>query len=331
MARPKRETPQASLALAMRGKPSRTRPGTKKRRGRRAAPIPVAPLTKDGLPNVMAAASVVADLDTGDELFVKHPDAVRPIASVGKLFVALAVREKGIPLEKETAVTEEDRKHALGGARSRLLVGTAYKNIDLLRAMLVASDNRACTALGRAAGMTPAELVAAMNRQAKRLGLKRTRFTDPSGLNGNVSTPRELLVALRAVLEDEVLAEILATPSVFVSSTSHPRYGVQYFNTNVSLRVGRFPVIGGKTGYTDEARYCLATSAKLNGRRVGMVFLGAEGEMTRFADFSRVAQWVVDGGPARTRVPLKDARALPQGVGASANPPPGAMTPKLAR
>jgi D-alanyl-D-alanine endopeptidase (penicillin-binding protein 7) len=280
-------------------------------------------LTAEGWPNVQAAAAVVVDLDSGEELFHKGPDEVRPIASVGKLFAALVVRSRKLSLEGTTTITAEDRQYARGGAKSRLHEGKSFTHHDLLRAMLIGSDNRAVTALGRGAGLTPAQLVQAMNDQASKLGLRKTTFTDPSGLNGNVSTPRELAVALRATLEDPVLAEIMATPQIIVRSASHPGYGVWYANTNQSLRAARHPVLGGKTGYTDEARYCLAVASQLLGRRIGMIFLGAEGELTRFADFNRVASWVVSGAPERMRPPAGG------GVGASLEPPPAPMTPRL--
>ena len=64
-------------------------------------------------------------------------------------------------------------------------------NRDLLHAALMGSDNRAIPALGRAGKLTPTQLVAAMNAKAKQLGLKSTRFLEPTGLSsGNVSTPR---------------------------------------------------------------------------------------------------------------------------------------------
>jgi D-alanyl-D-alanine endopeptidase (penicillin-binding protein 7) len=282
-------------------------------------------LTKDGLPNIMAEGAVIMDLDAGSELFSKDADTPRPIASVGKIFAALVARDKGIPLEGETAISEEDKQYAQGGSRSRLPVGRAFKNVDLMKAVLIASDNRAVTAIGRGAGLTPKQLVEAMNEKARALGLKKTKFTDPTGLNGNVSTPREVAIALRASLEDPVLKEIMSTPETVIYSADG-RLAVQYFNTNVSLRVGRFHVLGGKTGYTDEARYCLAIAAEIGGRRLGMVFLGAQGELTRFADFSRSAQWFESGGAKLPRV-----KTAGMGVGGSADVPPGPMTTKLAR
>src|SRR5690606_13891301 len=156
----------------------------------RSAAIPA--LTEDGLPNVLAPQAVVMDLATGAEIFGKGSQEVAGIASTTKVFVALAVRRRGIDLDGVTEITREDRDFARGGARTRLEGRHSFKNIDLLRAMLIASDNRAPTALGRAVGLTPDGLVAAMNELARELGLVNTQFTDPSGLRGNVSTARDM-------------------------------------------------------------------------------------------------------------------------------------------
>src|SRR5215470_6247256 len=112
-------------------------------------------------------------------------------------------------LDGATEISRVDARFAAGGARTRLDIGQKFRNKDLLRAMLIASDNRAPTALGRAAGMSPDDLVAAMNDLAKHLRLKHTRFTDPTGLRGNVSTAREMAIALRAALTDDVLRTIM--------------------------------------------------------------------------------------------------------------------------
>ncbi|HLU67371.1 MAG TPA: serine hydrolase, partial [Kofleriaceae bacterium] len=263
----------------------------KKRAARRTPPVPA--LTAHGLPNVRSASALVVDLDSGTILYGKNPDRVRAIASTGKLFAALVVRQRGLDLEAATEITWDDVDAARGGARTRLDLGESYTNGDLLRVMLVASDNRAVTALGRAVGLSPSGLVAAMNDLARRLGLERTHFTDPTGLNGNVSTAREMAVALRAVLDDPVLAEILATRVISINRVSHkkPRW-LHYGNTNRLLHRGEYASLGGKTGYTAEAGYCLVTASVVNGRRLGFVFLGADGELTRFADFSRIWKWM---------------------------------------
>ncbi len=253
---------------------------------------PVADLTKSGQPNIQAKAAVIVDLDDGSELYVKNPDDVRSIASVGKLLLALTVRDKGLALDGTTTITDQDRKIASGGARSRLQVGKTFTNHDLLRAMLISSDNRACSALGRGAGLDPDELVAAINAKATQLGLTHTHFVDPTGLKANVSTPRELVVVLKAALADPVVAEILTTPERTVTSVDKKPISIDYTSTDLALRSKRYEILGGKTGFNDGAGYCLAIAAKVAGRRVAMVFLGEEGKYTRFGDFHRGTTWM---------------------------------------
>nr|HEX4318177.1 serine hydrolase [Kofleriaceae bacterium] len=252
-------------------------------------------MAKD-LPEVRSESAVVIDVDSGAEMFGKDADEVRPIASTTKIFVAMAVRAHDLDLDGWTEITKTDASYARGGSRTRLDVGETFKNKDLLRAMLMASDNRAPTALARAAGMDPDDLVAAMNRVAKKLGLPHTRFTDPTGLRGNVSTAREMAHALEVALGDDVLREIMGDAErEVVSKDGSTR--IDYGTTNLSLREGKWDVIGGKTGYTDKAGYCFVTEAKVDGRVVLAAFYGAEGKLTRFADFERVAEWIERGAP----------------------------------
>ncbi len=241
-------------------------------------------------PSVESRSAIVLDAATGDELFAKDADEVRAIASTTKIFVAMAVR-KHLDLDGWTEITKVDAHYAAGGARTRLDIGQKFRNKDLLRAMLIASDNRAPTALGRAAGMSPDDLVVAMNDLARHLHLKHTRFTDPTGLNGNVSTAREMAIALRTVLADEVLRAIMRQDSADVVSKDHYAR-IHYGTTNAPLVAGKWDVIGGKTGYTHAAGYCFVTGARFDDREIVMAFLGASGRLTRFADFNRVAAWL---------------------------------------
>lgn len=255
-----------------------------------------------GLPDIRSRAAVVLDARTGAEVYGKDADSVRAIASTTKIFVAMAVRKKGIELDGWTEITREDAKAAIGGSRTRLDIGQTFRNADLLRAMLMASDNRAPTALGRAAGMSPKQLIAAMNGVAKDLGLKKTRFTDTSGLRGNVSTAREMALALRAALTDPVLAEIMGTTTAEVRSKSNYAR-IQYNTTNVPMILGTFKVAGGKTGFTNAAGYCFITGATVKSRDYLFVFLGADGKETRFADFNRAARWLDAGAPGAKVAP----------------------------
>jgi serine-type D-Ala-D-Ala endopeptidase (penicillin-binding protein 7) len=249
----------------------------------------------DDLPEIKSHSAIVIDAKSGAEIFGKDADDVRPIASTTKIFVALAVRKHDLDLDGWTEITKEDAEHAKGGARTRLDIGQVFRNKDLLRAMLVASDNRAPTALGRAAGLSPDELVAAMNAVAKHLGLTHTKFTDPSGLNGNVSTAREMAIALNVALTDKTLREIMGETEAEIRSKDHYAH-IHYVSTNLPLVSGKWDVVGGKTGYTSAAGYCFVTGVRIDDRPIVMAFLGAEGKLTRFGDFDRVARWLDKGG-----------------------------------
>jgi D-alanyl-D-alanine endopeptidase (penicillin-binding protein 7) len=271
------------------------------------------PAWADSLPDLKSRSAVVLDAATGAEIFGKDADEIRPIASTTKIFVAMAVR-KQLDLEGWTEITRVDARHASGGARTRLDIGQKFRNKDLLRAMLIASDNRAPTALGRSAGMTPDELVAAMNAIAKNLHLKRTKFADPTGLRGNVSTAREMATALRAALRDGVLRSIMGQDSADVVSKDHYAK-IHYDSTNQPLVAKKWAVTGGKTGYTRPAGYCFITGARFDDREVVMAFLGAEGKLTRFGDFNRVAEWLDRGAPgAKVSVKRQHTHGNPEGA-----------------
>jgi D-alanyl-D-alanine endopeptidase (penicillin-binding protein 7) len=263
----------------------------------------------DPLPDIKSRAAVVLDAATGEEIFGKDADEIRPIASTTKIFVAMAVRKR-LDLDSWTEITKVDAHYARGGARTRLDIGQKFRNKDLLRAMLIASDNRAATALGRAAGMSPDELVDAMTAVARRLHLKRTRLTDPTGLRGNVSTAREMAIALRAALEDDTLRAIMRQDTADVVSKDHYAR-IHYGTTNQPLVAGRWDVIGGKTGYTTAAGYCFITGARFDNREVVMAFLGADGKHTRFGDFNRVAAWIDRGAPGAKTVARRTRHAQP--------------------
>lgn len=285
----------------------------KKKKRRKGIPV----LTDEGLPNVQAKAAIVIDKKTGGIFYEKNPDEVRYIASTGKIFVAMVVRNKGIDLEALTEMTDVDKSYAKGGARTRLHLGHQFRNIDLLKAMLIASDNRAPTALGRAVGLSPDELIAEMNSLADELGLENTEFTDPSGLRGNQSTAREMALALEVAMSDEVLAEIMGTKDATVKSVHKKPKKIDYHNTNRSLHDERYDVAGGKTGFTSKAGYCLVTEATIAGHDVLIAVYGTKGKLTRFADVSRIAQWM-EGAETLVTTPPPSRGIPPATVGATA-------------
>ena len=276
--------------------------------------------TKAGLPNIQALGAVVLD-DQGKELYARNPDQERPIASISKLAATLVVAERGVDLDGLSTITKADIEVALGGARSRLLEGMTLSNRDLLHAALMGSDNRAIPTLGRAVKLGPTQLAAEMTAKAKELGLKHTRFHDPTGLSTeNVSTPRETIALLRAVIQNPVLGPIVER----VQYEAHPvgRPPIVYNNTYRPAIRNNVQVLGGKTGYNDEARYCLVLAARIDGHTCYMSFLSNEGKLTRFGDVARVADWMVSRKP---KPPSPRTPAAPAAPAASPGPAPASV------
>ncbi|HVZ72494.1 MAG TPA: serine hydrolase, partial [Polyangia bacterium] len=262
--------------------------------------------TRGGMPNVQALGALVID-DTGKEIFARNPDKERPIASISKLAATLAVADRNIELDGLSTIEKGDLDVARGGARSRLLTGMTLSNRDLLHAALMGSDNRAIPALGRAVKLNPAQLTAAMNAKVHALGLKNTRFFEPTGLSpNNVSTPRETIKMLRAAMAQPLLASIMER----VEYDAHPvgKPSLKYINTDHAAARGNISVLAGKTGYNDVARYCLVVATKIDGRTYFMSFLSNEGKLTRFGDVARVADWLnahkPKGAPPPAPAPL---------------------------
>src|SRR6476620_12639473 len=81
----------------------------------------------DDLPDVKSKSAVVIDAETGAEIFSKDADEIRAIASTTKIFVAMAVRKKGLDLDGWTEITKVDARQARGGAKTRLDIGERFK------------------------------------------------------------------------------------------------------------------------------------------------------------------------------------------------------------
>ena len=253
---------------------------------------------KGNQPNVQSMGALVIDLDTGHELFARRADNPRAIASISKLAATLTVMDHNLDLDGLTTIKKLDVDVARGGAKSRLLEGMTLSNRDLLHAALLGSDNRAVSALGRAVGLGTAQFTAAMNRKVASLGLRFTRFREPTGLSAdNQSTPREIIELLKAAMAHPVLGPIVKRPEYDAHPVSKP--AIHYNSTHKPAARGNVQVLGGKTGYNDSARYCLVLAARIDGHNYGMALLGTEGDLTRFGDVARVADWIITHKPKR--------------------------------
>jgi D-alanyl-D-alanine endopeptidase (penicillin-binding protein 7) len=240
-----------------------------------------------------SAAALVIDQEDGQLLYAKNTDAVMPIASITKLMTAIVTLDSGLSLD-ETITIEREDVDLLKGTRSKLKVGVTLTRREMLRLALMASENRAAAALARSyPGGTPA-FVQAMNQKAKQLGMRDTRFLDPTGLNpGNVSTALDLAFMVNAGYHYPIIRDFTTTEQVRLAFEGVRRHRTLAFrNSNGLVRSGEWEIGLSKTGYISEAGRCLVMQARIAAKPVIIVLLDSWGKFTRIADANRIKRWV---------------------------------------
>lgn len=241
-----------------------------------------------------SANALVYDPASGRELYAKGVDDVTPIASVTKLMTAMVVLDANLPLDEPIDVDMGDIDF-IKGSRSRLSMGVELPRREMLRLALMASENRAASALARHyPGGAPA-FVAAMNAKAISLGMTRTHFDDATGLSpGNVSTARDLARMVEAAARYPLIREDSVTPSHVVEVYPTGR-ALGFANSNRLVQSSAWDIRLQKTGYISEAGRCLVMLAQIASRPIVIVLLDSVGKYTRLADATRVKQWLETG------------------------------------
>ncbi len=258
-------------------------------------------------PKLDSPSAIAIDGTTGEIIFARRADEVRPIASMTKLFAALVLRAHNLDLSKTTLITHDDAVAGVGGAPTMLLEGQRFKNRDLLYAMMLSSDNRTPTALARSVGLAPDDLLVAMRKRTRDLGLSSTQLTDVTGIAGNASTARDMALALREAIRDPVLRAYMTTKRAHVVSDSKDVSG-DYTSTVPALWT-KHQILGGKTGWTEDAGYCQVVAVKLETRSLVMAFLGARSRDARYDDFVALTDFISSQGPDRAPASPRPASA----------------------
>ncbi|KWE58246.1 D-alanyl-D-alanine endopeptidase [Burkholderia ubonensis] len=275
-------------------------PAPQHRRAKRAASARPRPATKPRLlascgysPRAANAlhsrAAYVLDVRTGTPLLARNARTVRPIASISKLMTAVVARDADRPLDGMLRVSSHDRD-TIKFTHSRLSVGSTLSRRDMYRITLMSSENRAAAALSRDyPGGRPA-FVAAMNREARRLGMRRTRFREPTGLSPrNVSTAEELALLVDAAARDPLIRRF----STAKSGTVHPGDGkLLYVNSDPLVRYGQWPIQLQKTGFINEAGHGVVMRALVRGRPQTIVLLGSPTRDGVTSDALRIRRWL---------------------------------------
>lgn len=207
------------------------------------------------------------DADSGRVLFEQNACEVREIASITKLMTALVAAEHADALEQDVVIRPEWT--GAEGSSIYLRAGEHVTLKTLLYGLLLNSGNDAALAVaGHCAGDVET-FVDWMNRRAAQLGMEHTHFANPSGLSadGHYSTAYDMALLARACLQNEVVAQIVATRSVTLDGRSFTNH-----NKLLWLYEG---CTGMKTGYTQAAGRTLVSSAQRAGQTLIAVTLNA--------------------------------------------------------
>jgi serine-type D-Ala-D-Ala carboxypeptidase (penicillin-binding protein 5/6) len=272
-------------------------------------------------PLVTCGACVVV-ADNGRVLFGRAGQSVRSNASTTKMITALLVVEAA---ELDDIVTVSATAASTGGGGLDLQAGDRFSVHDLLYSLLLTSSNDSAVALAEHVAGSEAEFVVRMNKLTRSLGATGTKFVTSHGLDssGHYSTARDLALFGAAVLEDPVLAPIVASPRAILEG---PGGAVEVENRNLLLE--SYPqAVGIKTGYTAGAGNVLVAAARRRHRTVIAVAMGsvdAADDARRLLDYgfarlertlllragSSIGALVLPNGGSTRVVAAADVRAL---------------------
>lgn len=244
-----------------------------------------------GVLQLASAKALIINQNTGEIIYAKNTNAPTPIASITKLMTAMVALDAQLSLDEILTVSSEDIDY-LKGSSSRLSVGAALSRGEMLQLALMASENRAASAISRHYPGGKYAFIKAMNVKAIGLGMANTEFVDPTGLNSrNISTAEDLtkMVAAAYQYPEIRMASTSLSQEVYVQNHVHP---VNFNNTNGLVRGGEWQIGLSKTGYIAEAGRCLVMQAQLGGEPMIIVLLDSNGKLTRIGDANRVRKWI---------------------------------------
>jgi D-alanyl-D-alanine carboxypeptidase len=237
---------------------------------------------------IAATGWLVADADTGAVLAARDPHGRYYPASTLKALTVLTL----VPLvDPEEIVVGTTADEAVEGSRLGMVEGGRYRVRLLLEGLILQSGNDAANALARVAGGTDVALEA-MNETAAGLGAFDTVAGTPSGLDvaGQSSSPYDLALIFRALIDDPVTSELLRVRTAQVPPVPGKGPGFQIQNENPLLDTPGN--LGGKTGFTDAARHTFVTAAQRGGRRLVVSVMNTEPRPLRASEqAARLLNW----------------------------------------
>lgn len=233
-------------------------------------------------PAISAKEFVVIKKETGDVLYEKDKDVVHPIASLTKLVAMKVFMDTNPDFEKTVSYSKADEEYNYKYVENKWEVsglniddGDTMKIGDLFYISLVGSTNNTIETLVRVSGLSRDEFIKKMNETVQSWGAKSAYFAEPTGLAPeNVSSPADYAIIMKSVLDNEKIREA-STKKKYEFTSLRDKVLFRRYNTNLLFSSLDFQTIGSKTGYLDEAGYCLAIQAKKDNKEIISVIMGA--------------------------------------------------------
>ncbi|QBR01963.1 D-alanyl-D-alanine carboxypeptidase family protein [Paraburkholderia pallida] len=240
-------------------------------------------------PFLYSHSAIVYDVGRGQVLLEKNADDVQPIASLTKLMTAMVVLDSGQSLGDTVSVDDDDIDR-LKHSGSRIPIGASLERGEMLRLALMASENRAASALSRAfPGGQPA-FVEKMNQKARTLHMADTHFDDPTGLSpDDRSSARDLVKMVGAASHYPLISEYTTLPRYEEEIGARTRF---YHNTDPIVRSTDWNVLVAKTGYIREAGRCIVVDAYMPNGQVMIALLGSQTSWGRSTDLVTIRRWL---------------------------------------
>lgn len=243
------------------------------------------------IPAVSVPNAVLIDYTTGEVLFDKNAHEIAYPASTTKVMTAILVLENA---NLDDVITVTDDLY-VDGSSMYLLKGESFTVKELLQTLLIRSANDVAEVFAVHISGSVEAFAELMNKRAKELGALNTHFTNPHGLpdENHVTTAYDLAVIAKYAMTFDLFREIVSTERLTLEPTEFTPETRYYRNTNRFLwGTGggnqilyngaytniKYDIIDGiKTGYTNDAKNCLISSANFDGQRLIAVVLGAQG------------------------------------------------------
>ena len=239
-----------------------------------------------------AKSAILLEASTGEVIYEKNSDKKMVPASMTKMMSMLLIVEaieNGV-IHWDDKVTVSENAASMGGSQILLEVGEKMSVEDMFKGISIASGNDAVVAMAEKIGGSVDVFVNMMNERAKQLGLKNTNFKNPHGLDADdhYSSAKDMSIIARELVRHEKVLKFTSIYEDYLREGTDRKLWLVNTNKLVRFYDG---VDGLKTGYTEEAGYCLTATAKKNGMRIIAVVMGEPDSKLRNKEVSEMLDY----------------------------------------